>query len=125
MEGGTVNIEIDKLVAGPELDALVAEKVMGFKVGPISPSRLQEKCVDLEMWSPSTDIAAAWEVVEKLQNILEERRKPPSWPIARIEMTWDHAIGWKVFIPSYANEDGDALPATICRAALKAIALEE
>jgi hypothetical protein len=77
---------------GPELDALIAEKVIGWKkrgiewvhptelnncgqpkrmaysedvvVGAYDPGEYTEKA-----WSPSTDIAAAWEVVEKLRLI--------------------------------------------------------
>jgi hypothetical protein len=45
--------ETAELQAGPELDALVAEKVMGWNRG--------------ESFRPSTDIAAAWEVVEHMK----------------------------------------------------------
>ena len=40
---------------GRELDALVVEKVMGWKWLSGNP------------WAPSTDIAAAWEVLEKMR----------------------------------------------------------
>ncbi len=62
---------------GREMDALVAEKVMGWKFGKdpvglscwvVSIDRTVDRC-----WSPSTDIAAAWEVVEKINQL-------PSWP---------------------------------------------
>lgn len=64
---------------GRELDALIAEKVMGLKKGEyyVDYSRLtvQERNVidRCQGWAPellrpySTDIAAAWQVVEKLK----------------------------------------------------------
>lgn len=49
---------------GPELDALVSEKVMGW-------SNHQQQWIprgaELVPWRPSTEIDAAWEVVRKLQ----------------------------------------------------------
>jgi hypothetical protein len=59
--------------AGRELDALVAEKVMGWTVDPIY--RMYTGSVvrhaaghNLETrFNPSTDITAAWEVVEKMR----------------------------------------------------------
>lgn len=55
-----------ELKPGRELDAVIAEKVMGWKkrgaywVSDIGPEQDS-------MWSPSTRIEAAWEVVEKLK----------------------------------------------------------
>ncbi|RLG44476.1 MAG: hypothetical protein DRN81_04505 [Thermoproteota archaeon] len=66
--------EILRLEPGPELDRLMAEEVMGWeegedfdcsKEGPLIyyPSRNR---VLGRKWSPSTDIAAAWEVIRKM-----------------------------------------------------------
>ena len=58
---------------GPELDALVAERVMGWEARQgVLGCEVPPRGVPLGMggwptWSPSTDIAAAWEVVEKLR----------------------------------------------------------
>lgn len=56
--------------AGRELDALVAEKVMGWMDGDGVGLRVADgeviNSMDCRPWSPSTDIAAAWEVVEKM-----------------------------------------------------------
>jgi len=73
--------EILKLELGPELDRLVAEKVMGWKrtTEGAPPGcaywkdddgfvRANETPGGSLNWNPSTDIAAAWEVVEKLAN---------------------------------------------------------
>lgn len=55
--------------AGRELDALVAEKVMGWEVwgfdGDPGPCRESSEGY-IWSWRPSTDIKAAWEVVERL-----------------------------------------------------------
>ena len=79
--------EILALKPGRELDALVAEKVMGWrkKTFPgggggytawvdenkkamklISNFTMIETCYRCDYFRPSTDIAAAWEVVEKM-----------------------------------------------------------
>jgi hypothetical protein len=67
---------------GRELDALVAEKVMGWK-----DERPQyDQCMvvnenvggmlgPIRVFAPSTDISAAWEVVEKMHDRLFSRRK--------------------------------------------------
>jgi hypothetical protein len=129
--------EILSMEAGRELDALVAEQVMGWKretysfnnwrdgkvesmelSGLMGPDGLRE--VD-QFPFYSTDIAAAWEVVEKLE---EEN-------IARLELTrlgWDWQKTWRVsFFTTAVSEgaivEGDIVPLTICRAAL--LALEE
>jgi len=67
--------EILRMEAGPELDRLIAERVMGWKAGAdffvadgkISRiHRATSGTAVSELWSPSTDIAAAMEVVNKL-----------------------------------------------------------
>lgn len=61
--------EIPNMPAGRELDALVAEKVMGGKLLFPPPHNAVYKngtwVRGLLNWHPSTDIAAAWEVNEK------------------------------------------------------------
>lgn len=61
------------VVAGRVLDALVAEKVMGWTLKGDTYARwVNDKdeymgpCENVDFWSPSTSIAAAWEVVERL-----------------------------------------------------------
>ena len=71
--------------AGAELDALVAEKVMGWSLDKSGSyyvrrgtsgrkgwvgwfSNTDEDDLDNPLWSPSTSIADAWEVVEHLQS---------------------------------------------------------
>lgn len=112
-------LQAEELNPGRELDKLIAEKVMGrsiFSIGGEEPYRLQEG--DEEKGTRnlayySTDIAAAWEVVEKMEGI------------------WDiHSTsgGWRVYLA--VRKDGSAkhtiagektIEHTICIAALKAV----
>ncbi len=70
------NIQTDEMGAGREMDALIAERVMGFVVEPVGGNyRYYNDTIAHERggkWtSPvpaySTEIAAAWEVVEFLR----------------------------------------------------------
>ena len=127
--------EIEKLEAGPELDALIAEKVMGLVpceqwidgMGTLSiihrgdcdaPIKLQ--CHDAKpgRWTKrySTDISAAWEVVEKLtpQFIdfeLGNRRNE----LFNADFIWGHGLR------QYFRANANTAPLAVCRAALKAV----
>ena len=140
------------LPAGRELDALVAEKVMGWKrrrivecypgmVGvPLDDPRLDDywwtsdnrptneiardegggavgECNECGKvygaGSPSTDIAAAWTVVEKLRGC-------DQWPeIGATGRSWYCEFEGEpgVIVEGF----GDTAPLAICRAALKAV----
>ena len=129
--------------AGRELDALVAEKVMGWHR---VHDGLNERWADVNgygayvnrgdgtpppgmFWSPSTDIAAAWQVVEHMR------------------LRWDHGnsttdfwtikdcgpSGWRVEIEFCPDHDAPIViyaetpptaPLAICLAALKAVGVE-
>lgn len=143
--------EIDELQAGPELDALIAERVMGWvkvewdgvyywrdpaiddsHTGRVADSRssVGDLLEDLKPWSPSTDIAAAWEVVEKLcESAFDDREifsleatfeeNGEAW-----EKVWDCVVG-----SSDAHKDGwgfGHMPEiAICLAALRAFRVAE
>ena len=96
------------LAAGRELDALVAEKVMGWVPGA--------GFANDTYWSFSTDIAAAWQVIEKMLN------DGYGTSIA------DGPHGWSVAFGStekpFADADGDTPALAICRAALAALGAE-
>ena len=120
------------MVAGRELDALVAEKVMGMELLPLKEAPCpycgdemrfcgeRSRCTTCGEWrySPakeySTDIAAAWEVVEKLKaggfSLIAE---------------WDaHDEMWYVVfsnVSSYKAGEADAAPHAICLVALAAV----
>lgn len=113
--------------AGRELDALVAEKVMGWKrhdLGPINGVRWVNKdgrIIDTEHpFTYSTDIAAAWEVVEKMEK--------DGWQ-ASGHMSATETGYWN-FQFTKINEQKQfyaltkTVPYAICLAALKAIEVE-
>ena len=109
------------LTAGRELDALVAEKVMGLeRVGYLykyreyteSPGHGNMSEKDIPPYS--TSIAAAWEVVEKLAY---EGKAAFALEFLKYEpKTWVAEFGIGVFDEGKA----DTAPLAICRAALKA-----
>lgn len=105
---------------GNELDALIAEKVMGHEVSRYG---------DTDAWYDeqghwikpySTDIAAAWQVVNKIA----DSRDPHWFSIDRWYGTW--VAGWRCGDsapddPSWELEmTADTAPLAICLAALKA-----
>jgi len=120
------------LKSGPELDALVAERVMGWGLwdGPGYPEgrsglyligaegQVYKTSPPDGSWSPSTNIAPAWEVVERLENT------GFYWKFVR------HSDGLYLTFsqPPVLLEIADAqisqwdkLPHAICLAALKAV----
>lgn len=120
--------EIVNMVEGRELDALIAEKVMGwFDYYPHFstehhfsgwfaevPKDKLGICMADEDWSPSTDIAAAWEVVEKVDADLD----------ARCVDVWRDANHWNFSIhydKRVSIASADTAPLAICRAALLAV----
>lgn len=108
--------DIDSLPAGPEMDRLVHERIMLNRVLP-DGSRTTMGCLSAGSWSPSTNIAHAWEVVEKSH--------PNAW-----FLWWDdgHAE-WACFLDGARSVlEGcrikawaDTAPLAICRAALRAV----
>ena len=107
---------------GPELDALVAEKVMGWGRSERSwwvTHKGAELCYS---WSPSTNIAHAWEVVERFgpEWSVEIERWPhggdKDWACRMVEFFKD-----KPGIKSQAGELAPTAPHAICLAALKAV----
>lgn len=102
---------------GRELDALVAEKVMG-RTKP-------EHFVPKNVWLPhySTDIAASWEVVEKMRSmgfyysvgsIVALGGRGPT-------LTESHAAGFGKRNALFETVSGETAPHAVCLAALKAV----
>lgn len=116
-----------------ELDALVAEKVMGWKKAPNGAWMSYEKdafgnggwkshatwkanaSVSAVRFTPSTDIAAAWQVVEKMKerqwnftiaDLVKNKWRAEFGGSRKHKQTW---------------EDADTAPRAICLAALKAV----
>jgi hypothetical protein len=113
---------------------LVAEKVMGLRRHDPSPNadnlcweRADEPYESFELPPYSTDIAAAWEVVEKLKTLRDD---------LKIELSSgsEHPNEWEVAVSWYEQpEDGihgpfyftaPTAPHAICLAALKAVGAE-
>jgi hypothetical protein len=128
MENTMTKDEILNMPAGREMDALIAEKLMGYVNG--------RKCYRYadnsgDWWTThiphySTDIEAAWEVLEKMRADCSGGGEPdyimlncykelePHWYCAKI---WAHHDG---DIPE-VEATAETAPLAICRAALLAI----
>jgi hypothetical protein len=119
-------MNIDEMKAGPEMDRLVAEKVMGWAIGSDGCSveerhgrlwRGEAWEDDCYIWRPSTNIAHAWEVVEHLRG----------WWTAVELKSIDECCACLIEDNSgdvneryVATAEADTAPLAICRAALKA-----
>jgi hypothetical protein len=112
---------------GRELDALVGTKIMGYEYNHTSgvdcPTCGYDGLYDTDKTYPgySTDIAAAWEVVEKLDSLEDFE--------FRMESDQGELIKWHVEF--HKLSDGQCFPASehsaalaICLAALKALEVE-
>lgn len=148
----TQMIDVDKLEAGVELDDRIAERVFGwcveqFTYGGMEKDR-NEKCTvwvtdpSRALEAPrkrvditknripfSTDIAAAWQVLDHLISLHPKWRfwvgKSADLPEEDIEPYWECYIQDYESTPTnpyrgYAD-DCDTAPLAICRAALKAV----
>lgn len=129
-------MNIDDMPAGREMDALVAEKVMawtsvrtGKKYDASDFDDLYGQSLGGFDWrcpvpGYSTDIAAAWKVVEYLR----KRKEPYGAQLDHIEERNQSEGIWVVqFCAKYneawwhAHAYADTVPLAICRAALKAV----
>jgi hypothetical protein len=150
-----MNREITAFPPGRALDALVAEHVMGLMVKPITfidgrgprPERgtvgKPYKMADGRMGvsaliipSYSTEMAAAWEVVEKItQSIVEA--KEGQWWLDGLGFNPDDTSDprtdrWRCWFTSErggarieASAEADTAPLAICLAALRAVGVQE
>jgi len=105
--------DIDNLQAGRELDALVVTEIMGY-----------EGCVlahgDSTFPPYSTDIAAAWLVVEKL-SALKLRAQIEDSDGKSWTCTFHKWIGAPFCWDDVGSSIADTAPLAICRAALRAM----
>lgn len=125
--------EIDAMPAGREMDALVAEYVMGSPCPPmpVDGPDWGSQASQVEIWHEnlphySTDIAAAWQVVKKFNNKLtiqgpnsidlnEGFSYPDYWEIGFHEKSWSNKF----------RGVAETAPLAICRAALKAVLTDD
>ena len=110
--------------AGRELDALVAEKVMGWTIrngdwvdgeGYAQWEAFDSDYSDSPRFAPSTDIAAAWAIFEKTLGHVERRGHPipgEEW----LATIWYEGKAGQAF--------ADTAPLAICLAALKVVGAE-
>jgi hypothetical protein len=126
--------------AGRELDALVAEKVMGWRpTHGMLHGKEQDLFVDsngnthgiecgcIEDFHPSTNISDAWKVVEKLKHCAEGFaviKLNPDRNKARYQagIQYDDGEGGPMFMYD-ASATADTAAMAICLAALKAVSL--
>jgi hypothetical protein len=113
---------------GRELDALIAEKVMGIKMPaiPINGATYQEWAAiskaSHEAVSPpcySTEIAAAWQVVEKIKDMV--KGTDGTFKIQWCEPVWICYWDHEDFLSNPGYAQADTAPHAICLAALKAV----
>ena len=132
-------MDIDKMEAGRELDALVAEKVMGlepcdkwelFRHGGLSgPEWIHDVCQEDHTCYPkenpsaySTDIAAAWKVVERLCELPSVGIIIKAYPKWNEKHERNFLYEYVATFPDLGLQAvADTAPLAICRAALKAI----
>lgn len=122
---------LDKLEAGRDMDALVAHKIMGYYVDRWSPDFSEIDYwyrTEPQPWYSgshneqtkivphySTDIAAAWQVVERLW----------SKHLYYFYLSYYESINWVRIVGTAPAEvwhgNAETAPLAICRAALKAV----
>jgi len=122
------------LPAGRDLDALVAEKMMGWitgehngrkvigppvgNMGPIGDPGVWAYAdeVPVDWILPySTSIAAAWQVVEEI------KRRGLHWWIADCSGGYGAHVRFEHDRRTFASAEAETLPLAICRAALKVV----
>lgn len=139
----TATLDIDALEAGRKLDELVATQVMGWRIGDWldetdggynlfdkdgsyaspwdAPPDFAFELQPRHRWSPSTDIMAAWQVVESLQKlgfIVEVGCDP----ISNGGLCSASVFEYDDLTPTMLVEQiCNTAPEAICRAALKAV----
>jgi len=120
---------VTNLPAGAELDRLVCEKVMGKTYRQMTGFQMQYE--GMLPWSPSTNIAHAWEVVEHLQAHNPfwqggDGMGGDSWGSVTISPCSAYRPeGWHGWTVNFGDDNtsasGETLPLAICRAALAAV----
>ena len=115
---------IDDLPPGRELDALVAEKVMGWTLDPEGCWLDRENdyadtgwgdewnTYNLPVWSPSVDIAAAWTLLEKA---IADGGTP--------QIYYSSGLWWVILAGLSQAVSGETAPLAICHAVLQAYSM--
>lgn len=128
---------------GRELDLLIAQKVFGYgrQINALGPSFLTELPNNVHRDRPvvgadenlyflkkySTDIAAAWEVVEKMIEETEQDKDPMVFTLdihPHRQLNWDADFTSVYMGGGHGYANADTAPLAICLAALKARGIE-
>ena len=119
---------------GRELDALVAEKVMGWTDvqvvnDPPFNTTMGRTVIHGELYrfnvpNYSTNIEAAWEVVEKVTQFLRYNRKEYFPIIHQYDGQWHCGWSWSYMDCAEYESKSDSAPHVICLAALKAMGVK-
>jgi hypothetical protein len=105
-----MTIDLTTLPAGRELDAIVAERVMGWVPGAGFSADTY--------WAFSTDIAEAWKVVGAMN--LRHAMRFPEFLSALQDIALDDPAMWRSSLAWFFAHPSTA-PLHICRAALAAV----
>lgn len=125
--------------AGSELDARIAEEVMGCRQtpddvwhGPSGWTFRTDTPALATNWSPSTEIAAAWKVVERMWELGHQLELRTYGPLRSGEgvcvaarflksppRDWCLELYWKP--PPFGVDETISAPLAICRAALETV----
>ena len=127
--------EIEKLEAGREMDALIAQRVMGWNlrmstgmglVGDFPDDKPVTGRTYREIPRYSEDIAAAFQVVERMTSA------PYAWYVETVNLKADGFVwravywgGYDIEHCVYFTSENKSLPIAICRAALLAMEAAE
>lgn len=114
---------------GRELDALIAEKIMGWRrVGPDEPPKSgwrsstgywhaeEDNAWEKGLPRYSTDIAAAWDVVDKIKDIKPDH----AFSLESYKGKWSADFVLKDYDNYNCGEGASSAPLAICLAALRA-----
>lgn len=117
------NLKFDELQAGRDLDRIISEVVMGWKIGQENGTsntlwlnEAGEYALGMlwfsycSNWMPSTDIVAAWRVTQFFEGYDWKLESTGSGFIFTIYKDATHYTG-----------ESDSAPLAICRSALKAV----
>jgi len=122
--------EILAMEPGRELDALVAEKIFGLKYKECIGCYIDSNGDEQKIQRHSTEIAAAWEVVEKMYiegfrytiNILDDWRfEKPTQHCCFAKLKPDCTDGSCTKSYDHFHAYGDTVPGVVCKAALLAV----
>lgn len=119
--------EIDSMPAGPEMDALVAEKVIGFTLGSVTDFRgarfiASENPYDGFLPRYSMSIWDAWNVVELFRDGFADNQVAAVIEMRVLDTVEPDDCECRIYSPTLSPVYAKAreMPLAICRAALKA-----